>query len=335
MTTLLKLDHKSKSVQVLRAVAFLFVFLFHAFTKLGWWGAFGVSLFIVLSGYLETKKHLYDDISALPFAIKKIKKVCPLHIIMMLFAIPLSAKIALKRHGAIKLLIQIFLNAIMAQSWVPIRAIYYSLNAVSWYLTLVVFLALISPKLMRWLRNSSVRKIKIVVLTLICCDFIVGYLSMRLPEAHWIAYVCPVTRSFDYIIGGGTYVLAHKNIKIWMLPTGLTLAIGMLISSAFADFTNELFSSALWIIPSVLIIPTVTENSLPAWQPFIILGNISFELFLIHQLIIRYLNLVLGHIVAIESLVNKLVIALAAFVISIGATMLYRRISKEIIRKEI
>jgi peptidoglycan/LPS O-acetylase OafA/YrhL len=202
MTTLLKLDHKSKSVQVLRAVAFLFVFLSHAFTKLGWWGAFGVSLFIVLSGYLETKKHLYDDISALPFAIKKIKKVYPLHIIMMLFAIPLSAKIVFKRHGAIKLLIQIFFNATMAQSWAPIGAIYYSLNAVSWYLTLVVFFALISPKFMRWLRNSSVRKIKIVVLTLICCDFIVGYLSMRLPEAHWIAYVCPVTRSFDYIIGG-------------------------------------------------------------------------------------------------------------------------------------
>lgn len=120
-----------------------------------------------------------------------------------------------------------------------------------------------------------------------------------------------------------------------MLPTGLILAIGMLISSVFAYSTNELFSSALWIIPSVLIIPTVTENSLPAWKPFIILGNISFELFLIHQLIIRYLNLVLGHIFAIESLVNNLVIALAAFVISIGATMLYRRISKEIIRKEI
>ena len=325
MTTLLKLDHKSKSVQVLRAVAFLFVFLSHAFTKLGWWGAFGVSLFIVLSGYLETKKHLYDDISALPFAIKKIKKVYPLHIIMMLFAIPLSAKIVFKRHGAIKLLIQIFFNATMAQSWAPIGAIYYSLNAVSWYLTLVVFFALISPKFMRWLRNSSVRKIKIVVLTLICCDFIVGYLSMRLPEAHWIAYVCPVTRSFDYIIGGGTYVLAHKNIKIWMLPTGLILAIGMLISSVFAYSTNELFSSALWIIPSVLIIPTIVEKSLPAWQPLVSLGNISFELFLIHQLVIRYLNLVLNHMGVIDPLVNNIVLALVALPISVVLTILYRR----------
>lgn len=57
-----KTGNKSQSVQVLRGVAFLLIFLSHSFTKFGWWGAFGVTLFIVLSGYLEVNCHLNDDI---------------------------------------------------------------------------------------------------------------------------------------------------------------------------------------------------------------------------------------------------------------------------------
>lgn len=252
------------SVQVLRAIAFMLIFLSHSFSRLGWWGAFGVSLFIVLSGYLETRKHLDDEISAIPFVKKKIKKVYPLHIITLLFSIPLSLGVLAERYGVAKLALQMLLDITMTQSWVPISSIYYSMNAVSWYLALVVFFALISPELIKWLNNSSVKSIKIIVLTLICCDFIVGYFSMSLPQSHWIAYVCPVTRSFDYMIGGGTYVLIHKKAKRWMLPTGLVIAMGVLIGSVSAGFSNEMFSSAFWIIPSVLIVPAVVERACPA-----------------------------------------------------------------------
>lgn len=86
------------------------------------------------------------------------------------------------------------------QSWIPMSAIYYSLNAVSWYLTLVVFFALITPMLMKWLRKSKICVVGIAVLALICMDFFTGYFSMRLPSSHWIAYVCPVTHAFDFII---------------------------------------------------------------------------------------------------------------------------------------
>ena len=79
LETVTKTDNRSQSVQVLRAIAFLLIFLSHAFGRLGWWGAFGVSLFIVLSGYLEAKHHLNDKLDAKIFAKKKVKKVYPLH----------------------------------------------------------------------------------------------------------------------------------------------------------------------------------------------------------------------------------------------------------------
>jgi len=195
-------DNRSLSVQILRAIAFLLIFLSHAFGRLGWWGAFGVSLFIVLSGYLEAKHHLNDELDAKTFAKKKVKKVYPLHIVMLVLAIPLSLAILTANHGVIKLLAQIFFNVTMTQSWIPMSSIYYSLNAVSWYLTLVVFFALITPILMVWLRESTSGAITIAIISLVILDFLIGFLSMRFPASHWIAYVCPVTRAFDYIIGG-------------------------------------------------------------------------------------------------------------------------------------
>lgn len=197
-----KTDHKSRSVQGLRAIAFLLIFLSHTFGRLGWWGAFGVSIFIVLSGYLETKHHLNDNIEIMSFVKKKIRKIYPLHIRMLIFAVPLSLGILSRRYGVIKLLAQVFFNITIMQSWIPMSAIYYSLNAVSWYLTLVVFFALITPMLMKWLRKSKISVVGITVIALICLDFFIGYLSMSLPSSHWIAYVCPVTRAFDFIIGG-------------------------------------------------------------------------------------------------------------------------------------
>ena len=206
-----KPNNRSQSVQGLRAIAFLLIFLSHAFGRLGWWGAFGVSLFIVLSGYLEAKHHLNDDIEVKLFVKKKVRKVYPLHIIMLIFAIPLSLGILSRQYGVIKLLAQVFFNITMTQSWIPTSAIYYSLNAVSWYLTLVVFFALITPMLMKWLRKSKISAVGITVIALICLDFFIGYLSMSLPSSHWIAYVCPVTRAFDFIIGETVRKLGHDQ----------------------------------------------------------------------------------------------------------------------------
>lgn len=213
LETVTKTDNRLQSVQVLRAIAFLLIFLSHAFVRLGWWGAFGVSLFIVLSGYLEAKHHLNDKLDVKIFAKKKVKKVYPIHIVTLILAIPLSLAILTANHGVIKLLAQIFFNVTMTQSWIPTSAIYYSLNAVSWYLTLVVFFALITPILMRWLGKSTSGAIAIVVTSLVILDFLIGFLSMRLPASHWIAYVCPVTRAFDYIIGGGDVCSAKAKAK--------------------------------------------------------------------------------------------------------------------------
>ncbi len=78
-----------ESLQILRAIAFLEIFLGHCgitfFT-----GAFGVSIFIVLSGFCMALNYLpkADKISLSPvsnikYALLKIKKLYGLHLVML------------------------------------------------------------------------------------------------------------------------------------------------------------------------------------------------------------------------------------------------------------
>ena len=95
-------------------------------------------------------------------------------------------------------------------------------------------------------------------------------------------------------------------------------------------FVIEPFSSALWIIPSALIIPVVTEKNLPTLKPLIRIGNISFELFLIHQFVIRYLSVVFNYIGFSDTIGRSVVLAVIVLATSIIATILYRRIQNQL-----
>ena len=70
-----------QNFQALRGVAFLLIFISHCFGNLKWWGASGVSLFIILSGFLEGMKYSNAKYPPLEDYVKrKIGKIYPLHL---------------------------------------------------------------------------------------------------------------------------------------------------------------------------------------------------------------------------------------------------------------
>lgn len=146
---------KIQSFQALRGFAFLLIFLSHSFNRLGWWGASGVSLFIILSGFLEGLKYTDNEYPLLKDYLKrKIQAIYPLHIVTLVLSIPLSIGI-LKESGILKYMIKLVINALMLQSWFPMEGIYFSFNAVSWYLSLVFFFAACAPLLVRKISASK------------------------------------------------------------------------------------------------------------------------------------------------------------------------------------
>lgn len=101
----MELMKKSKnyigSLQVLRALGFLAIFSAHAgITRLG---AFGVSLFFVLSGFVlaysyNNEKKVTGTRNVIVYVLNKIKRLYPLHVLMLILAIPI-AKISLSLKG--------------------------------------------------------------------------------------------------------------------------------------------------------------------------------------------------------------------------------------------
>ena len=106
-----------------------------------------------------------------------------------------------------------------------------------------------------------------------------------------------------------------------------TLAVGFILS---AGVKNEFFSVCAWICPVAIIIISIavgdSRSKLFAClfknKIILFLGSFSFELFLWHQLIIRYLT-------AISNKINVEIgawIYLIAFAISISTSVVYHEI---------
>ena len=135
---------KSDSLQALRGLAFVGIFLGH-FYYFGW-TPISVSVFFILSGFLLTTRknasyEKYGIADSFREAVRRISKLYPLHIIMMLVSIPF----VIYRAGGLHLsdlLIKIGCNVLLIQSLVPSADINASLNGVlSLVFTLIVLIA--------------------------------------------------------------------------------------------------------------------------------------------------------------------------------------------------
>lgn len=129
---------KLSSLQAVRALAFLGIFTCHAgLNQLGAWGA---SVFLMLSGFLMIYTYYDKEPETTPgsvcrFARKRIGKIYPLHILMMLAALPFAVRVLMEDftvRNLIRSVGQVVLNVFLLQSWIPKSASYFSLNGVAW-----------------------------------------------------------------------------------------------------------------------------------------------------------------------------------------------------------
>lgn len=127
---------------------------------------------------------------------------------------------------------------------------------------------------------------------------------------HWAAYINPLFRIFDYLLGmiAGYIYSAGKckndeksknqpGITLSISLVSISLAIVVTVFSCFIDSNNPWFLTIIWSPLSIVavctfnntrIIPIGFRKILYENRVLVSIGNISFELFLIHQLVIRY-----------------------------------------------
>ncbi len=288
----------------------------------------GVCFFFVLSGFILTYAYpSLDPRGARRFLVARLARIVPLHVAaFLLYVIVLPAwyrdSVSRDTHGAG------LLTLFLLQAWVPVYRVQTAFNGVSWSLSVELFFYLCFPLLLwRWRRTW---RVKLAASCLLACGAILvanrGLAHLpRGAEARDVVYFFPLARLWEFVIGVAT---AHlwRYLRPRIRPgrrvgTALEVAIlavtfgVMLESGAWARRAGHvgivgpggeawLASSGFVCLPFAALICVMAFEwgsvaRLLSRRPLVLLGEISFSLYLLHLLVCHYYVIHPGPFVAL------------------------------------
>lgn len=106
--------------------------------------------------------------------------------------------------------INLLLNILLLQTWIPIGGVYFAFNSVAWYLSLTMFFVLISSLMVKLAEKMRSGIIILVITVITIFQFFLVHVIGAKSWTHWAVYICPLTRSLDFL-GGGICVLVEKG----------------------------------------------------------------------------------------------------------------------------
>lgn len=299
-----------------RFIAFLTVFARHVACyditdSLGMGAGWAVSFFFMNSAFLygyklSGRKMAYSD--TLGIIRKKIRKIYPLYLLMILLWLPycglLSLGVNLKQT-----LIKLILCATMTQSLAVNLDYTYSFNPASWFVSTLMILMLLVVPLNNFInKHLSTTKKGILwcfiffILDILYVD-IVNWLN--LPKTTFL-YVFPTSRIFEFAIG---MTLGHmvrtidqKSKRNVTKATVVEMALLILVALGVGYLTKifpKYENAVVWVIPNSLIMLVFAKeggaiSKLLKKKIFDNLGKLSFPAYLIHQYVYLTFYLVSG-----------------------------------------
>ncbi len=294
-----------ETLQSLRFIFFVMIFMSHfeydgrpAFDA---GGDCGVSFFFILSGFVLSSaygnKVSSDGFRYRQFMARRVKKLYPLHLLCLLAFVVINI-----RSMDAGTLVRLLPNLLLVQSWIPSAGFYFSANAVSWFLSDILLCYSVFPVVFR-----VVRRMTPAALTGAWAAVLAAYavLLCNIPDAmtNAIVYVFPPVRTVDFAIGVTLWHVAVwlKKRRAAVLESRLTataaeLAVFAALAMTLAahPYVNLQIRTACLFWPVnvaiILLFACEKQGGAVAWllrrKPLIWLGNISFPLFMVHQMAI-------------------------------------------------
>ena len=313
---------KDPSLQSLRAVAFLGIFLTHVGRSYAWAGL-SVSAFFVLSSCLLTQRCAGRELPGAlrgqaAFAWRHIARIYPLHLIcMVLYAVLrliIEATVGLKSSLVLETLGLMALDTALLQSWWPHHLVNVSLNGVAWFLSSMLFLYFVFPPLIRRLRRmgSAARAALMLLIPaaqILTCVPLIQW-DTDFYVYNWYSYCFPLFRLGDFAAGCclGLFLLdrgeekARGDRRITAMGTllelillGLTVGEMLLrrrgsaspwIKACFNNTSLYLWLALGWVYAFSVrrgLITRLLANPALVW-----VGDISGYAYLIHYLLTQY-----------------------------------------------
>ncbi|QHQ17717.1 acyltransferase family protein [Pectobacterium parmentieri] len=303
-----------------RIIAALLVYLFHTssgnmlnlfsddaigatysfiLSKAGW---VSVSFFFILSGFVMNWSSPSVS-NPLQFYKKRFAKVYPVNIFIIILLI-FTGIISIGR-------VDVWLpNLLLIQTWIPQGDIYIGGNVPSWFLSVIVFLYIIYPFLLKIVKKIPTESLwTSVILCYIALIAVNGAIYTLLPTVPviegwphvvgeiqwWLSYTFPPTRIFEFVIG---MLLSRIILEGKWIPVSVTTSMVLTALTYCIDlFMPFLLSfNLVTLIPLTLLIGSLAVSDLQGKRSFLHakpmqwLGSISFCFYLIHFLVLRLLN---------------------------------------------
>lgn len=309
-------------------------------------GVYGVTFFFLLSGfclnigYSEKLKKLDKD-NYLQFIKRRLVKVYSIYIIMQtLYLVMEIVKYPVWEHVKI-LLVKYVISIPLLQMLFPLKNIQITLNSVSWFLSVLFIIYLLAPVIIM-LANSikdSLKKNLIVTVGLFALFMMfVWYALNYLPPEEKLGYI---NRSiFMSVIAFTIGVFAsnlrlgldfNKNPKLKMIIFSM-LEIGVLLVT-FKNFITEpqiastedtYFLVKMFVILALIFVFSYDGgfvSKIFSLKIFNLLGDASFEFYLMHYLFIKLLATPLQNLIGTKNTDNLLIVLMlyvGTWIIAIG-----------------
>ena len=271
----------------------------------------GVSFFFVLSGFvlayaypeLPTRQHIYRFLWA------RFSRIWPMHVTALLVLILLLPYYSWGVSTAHPYFYSIA-NLLMIHAWIPVQESYLGLNSVSWSISTESFFYLSFPLLIhKW---YSTWRIKLGIVFLVWLTTIISVNKFELDPAGMV-YIHPISRMLEFSIGIATCaifkLILEQEPKISVVQgTFLELLVLLFLIAAFyliaAGLNNQQITNFIgiagkyWLGSSGVCLTFAALILIYSFQcgvlsrvlknkTFVFLGEISFAVYMIHQIIIR------------------------------------------------
>ena len=293
---------------------------------------------------------------------KKVKKIYPLYIITTLITVFLADPVIALMHGEAvpvrPLAIQLIRNIFLIQSWFPEG--YFMYNGAAWYLSSLVFQYIITLPVLSVLKKmrsggnkypdegrSRIPLFCVMIAILFFAAVLYSYAisaaltGSRLPftEEYWL-YVFPPARFFEYAAGmAAAYIFClsrkqadHVSRKSRVLFSILEAGIFCLWIARMAfPVPGWTFRIVHWFLPNVLLILIFAYgkgilSSFFRNRLFVGLGDITFELYLIHVITISAVELMDVFLSARGIFLSDSLLFGGSFLITLAAAYLLKKI---------
>lgn len=306
-----------------------------------------VTFFFVLSGFILTYVYpqLPDFKSTKEFLVKRVARLWPLHVSTFFLDKALVMPALVTVSGTAPKFLVALMNVLMLHAWVPLAQFFFSYNAPSWSISAEFFFYLCFPLLLFLLRKNFWLPLGLSFLVVCCFVGICNYFNLGEDTAGWnmegLLYINPAVRIFEFITGMMTATLFTRirpTIQTVMTSSAKVLLTGTVfelmafafaidcmfstvpVSSATVPFIGE--AGAYWlknsIVPllsfNILIMVTAFGRGLVsrflALPPMVLLGDISYAVYLIHYPLLMYRRCYLPQENTIYSLIAFIVLLL-------------------------